>query len=78
MAKAKAKAMKSGGVLTGLWALVVWLTGILVSLAVGFGMIEKVLTVPRIPAIVTSTAGWIVVILVILGVLIKIIDKFSK
>lgn len=79
MAKAKTKrTTRNGNVLTGLWSLVVWLTGILVSLAVGFGMIEKVLTIPRIPEIVTATAGWIVVILVVLGVLIRIIDKFSK
>lgn len=45
-----------------LLGVVAWLTGILVSLAVGFGMIGQTLTIPFIPAIVTVVAGWIVVI----------------
>ena len=40
--------------------LTVWLTGILVSLAVGFGMADGVLTIRWIPLIVTNIAGWIV------------------
>ena len=44
------------------------LVSVLVSLAVGSGMIQKVLTIPGIPAIVTQVAGWIVVIGAILSV----------
>jgi len=79
MAKAKkvAKSRRSNagnGILSGVWQFVLWLTGIIVSLAVGFGLVGGVLAVPWIPTIVTVTAGWIVVILTVLGVLLKIID----
>lgn len=56
-------------------SLVVWLTGILVSLAVGFGMIDKVLTVAWINPIVTMWAGWVVVILTLLSVILAIADR---
>ena len=55
--------------------LVVWLTGILVSLSVGFGMISKTLTIPYIQPIV-PIAGWIVVVLTIAGVILSIINRF--
>jgi len=79
---AKKKSMQSvdqtSSLLSGLWGLIVWLTGILVSLAVGFGMISETLTIPKLGVIVTVTAGWFVVILTILGVLLKIIDSVNK
>lgn len=53
----------------------VWITGILVSLAVGFGMINGVLIVRWIPAIITIWAGWIVVILTILSIILAIIER---
>jgi hypothetical protein len=53
-----------------------WLTGILVSLAVGFGMADTILTVRYIPEIVTIIAGWIVIILTIATVVLAIIDRF--
>jgi len=60
---------KSSG---GLMGIIAWITGILVSLAVGFGMIGETLTVPAIPAIVTIIAGWIVVIGAIVSVIMAI------
>lgn len=56
-------------------SLVVWLTGILVSLAVGFGMIDGVLTVQWILPVITMWAGWVVVILTLLSVILAIADK---
>lgn len=50
-----------------------WITGVIVALAVGFGMTSGTLTVPFIQPIV-PLAGWIVVILTIIGVLMAIID----
>lgn len=47
----------------------VGLVSILVSLAVGAGMIQKVLTVPGIPNIVTQVAGWVVVVGAVLSVI---------
>lgn len=52
---------------------VAWLTGVLVSLAVGFGMTGKVLTIPWLPEIVTVVAGWVVVVTTLLSVLFAII-----
>ncbi len=45
------------------------LVSVLVSMAVGSGMIQKVLTIPGIPAIITQVAGWIVVVGAILSVI---------
>ena len=56
-------------------SLVVWLTGILVSLAVGFGMIDGVLSVKWILPVITMWAGWVVVILTLLSVILAIADK---
>lgn len=55
--------------------IIIWLTGILVSLAVGFGMIDGVLSVRWIPSQVTLAAGWIVVVLTLIGVLLAIINR---
>jgi len=57
--------------------LTIWLTGIIVSLAVGFGLIGKTLIIPwadnlwGIPVI----AGWIVVILTIVAAILTIVDR---
>lgn len=53
-----------------------WLTGVLVSLAVGFGMISKTLTIPYIQPIV-PIAGWVVVILTIISAILTIIDALT-
>lgn len=59
----------------GLMGIVAWIVGVLVSLAVGSGMIQGVLTVPGIPAVVTVVAGWIVVIGAIVSVIMAIFNK---
>jgi len=60
---------------SGLIGIVVWITGILVSLAVGFGMVAETLTIPYIPAIITIIAGWVVIVGAILSVIIAIFNK---
>lgn len=65
-------AAKSGA---GVMGIVAWLTGVLVSLAVGFGMTSQTLTIPFIPIVVTQVAGWIVVIGAIVSVLMAIFNK---
>jgi len=67
-----AKAVGGIGKLVNLGA---WLTGILVSLAVGFGMISGTLTIPYVETIV-PIAGWIVVILTLVSVILAIVDRF--
>lgn len=57
--------------------IVAWLTGVIVSLAVGFGMIgpDPALTIPWIPEIITIIAGWIVVITTLLSVVLAILEQ---
>jgi hypothetical protein len=60
--------------------LVVWVAGVLVSLAVGFGMIDGTLSIPwggLTMMAVTGIAGWVVVILALLGVVLAIVDRFG-
>ena len=76
MAKKRA-AKKSSG--KGVLNFVAWLTGVLVSLAVGFSMIDETLTISWLNSVgagvVTVVAGWIVVITTFLGVILAIIKK---
>ncbi len=78
MAKRNSRRQSSSGsesIIPKLFGLISWITGILVSLAVGFGMVEKVLTVMYIPEIITVIAGWIVVIVTILSVILVLLGK---
>lgn len=61
----------------GLMNFVVWLTGIVVSLSVGFAMIGGTLTVPYWlgGSLVSMIAGWIVVIATFVGVVTAIFGK---
>jgi len=54
---------------------IIWLTGILVSLAVGFGMIGGTLTLPSWlgGSIVAMVAGWIVVITTALSAILTLL-----
>lgn len=60
-------AKKGGNVLN----FVAWLTGVIVSLAVGFGLIGGSLSVPYI-GVVNQIAGWIVVITTIISAVLAI------
>lgn len=62
--------------------LAVWLTGILVSLAVGFGMIDNGPLNQVIPiisyignGIIMTVAGWIVVVLTLLSLILAVLHK---
>ncbi|MFH1711189.1 MAG: hypothetical protein ABH840_02665 [Nanoarchaeota archaeon] len=57
----------------GILSIIMWIVGVLVSLAVGFGMTSGTLTVPYIQAVV-PIAGWIVVIGTVIGVILAIVD----
>lgn len=70
--------MAKGKLVSKLVSIVVWVTGVLVSLAVGFGMIQGILTVPGLGFnnnILTVIAGWVVVVLTILSVVLAIVDN---
>ena len=60
---------------TSVMGIIAWVVGVLVSLAVGSGMIQEVLVIPGIPAIITVIAGWIVVIGAIVSVIMAIFSK---
>jgi hypothetical protein len=56
-------------------AFIAWVVGILVSLAVGSGMIQGILDVPYIPEIITAIAGWIVVIGAIVSIIAALFNR---
>ena len=66
--------MAQGKPISKLVNLTTWITGILVSLAVGFGMIREILTIPYVQPIV-PIAGWIVVVLTIASLVLAIADR---
>lgn len=53
---------------------VAWLTGVIVSLAVGFGLIGGTLSVPYI-GVVNDIAGWIVVVTTIISAILAILKQ---
>lgn len=67
-------AKKGSNMMSGLLSFVAWLTGIIVSLAVGFALIGGTLAVPYI-GIVNVIAGWIVIITTLLGVVLALLKK---
>lgn len=69
-------AKKQSGLST-LVTFVAWLVGVIVSLAVGEALINGTLAVSFIGAITNQVAGWIVVIVTLLGVLMALINKFK-
>ena len=66
-------AKKANGMDT-LLSFIAWLTGIIVSLAVGVALVNGTLIVPYI-GILNIIAGWIVVVTTILGVVLAIARK---
>lgn len=64
-------------VLERLVGFLAWITGVIVSLAVGFGMTSGTLTVPKIQPVVPFF-GWVVVITTLLSVLLAIIHRVRK
>lgn len=80
MAKKKGEGFADGATdaLKGIWGSIAWLTGLLVSLAVGFGMIDGTLRIPYVPLVVTSVAGSIVVVLALLGAILAVIDRIGR
>ncbi|PIN92747.1 hypothetical protein COU54_05805 [Candidatus Pacearchaeota archaeon CG10_big_fil_rev_8_21_14_0_10_31_24] len=69
---------KTGSALAMLISLILWVVGILIALAVGFGMTSGVLVIPSIPSVLTVSAGWIVVVLTLLGAILAIIEKAKR
>jgi hypothetical protein len=66
---------KKANPLGSLISFIAWLTGVIVSLAVGVALIQGVLIVPYI-GIVNEIAGWIVVFTTLLGAILAIVNRF--
>ncbi len=68
---------KKEGSLTKVLNFLVWLTGVIVALSVGFAMIAGTLTLPRWlgGSILAMLAGWVTVVLTLLGVILAIVNK---
>jgi len=60
---------KQGGMVLNV---VAWLTGVIVSLAVGFALISETISVPYI-GVVNVIAGWIVVVTTLLSIILAIV-----
>lgn len=67
---------RKGNALSKTVNFVVWLTGVIVALAVGFALIDGGLAVPYF-GIVNTIAGWVVVVSTILGAVLAIIDRIA-
>ena len=53
---------------------IAWLTGVIVSLAVGFALIGGTLSVPYL-GVVNVIAGWVVVITTLLSVVLALLNQ---
>jgi sorbitol-specific phosphotransferase system component IIBC len=58
-----------------LMGVMTWVVGLLVSLAVGSGMINETLSIPAVPAIITVIAGWFVVVGALLDLILRVFRK---
>ena len=55
--------------------IIIWIVGVIVALAVGSSMIDRTLSIPGIPGIITAVAGWVVVVGAILSVILAIFSR---
>ena len=53
----------------------VWVAGVIVSLAVGIALINGTLSVPYIGLLTNQIAGWVVVVMAIVGVIGALLKK---
>jgi hypothetical protein len=52
-----------------------WLTGVIVSLMMGFAMINKYIIVPHVPILAVIIAGWAVLVVTVLNIILAIFKK---
>lgn len=72
-----AKKKEETTILAKLVSFLMWLTGVVVSLAVAFGMIDRNLSIRWIPIGLTVFFGWVVLITTLLGVILAIAKTFE-
>ena len=59
---------------TGILSIITWIVGIIVSLAVGFALIDGIIAVPMI-GVINVIAGWVVVVGAIISVIMAIFSR---
>jgi len=52
-----------------------WIAGTIVSLMVGFAMINKYIIIPNIPLLPVIIAGWVVIVTTVLNIILVIFKK---
>jgi len=67
---------KKASMLSKTVTFIAWLTGVIVSLAVGVALTQGTLAVPYI-GVVNEVAGWVVVLTTLLGAVLALINKFK-
>ena len=55
--------------------IIIWITSVLVALAVGLAMIDNAIAVSFIPSKIVSLAGWLIVIMAVVGALISVFSE---
>ena len=70
---------KSGNGVSKVLGIIAWLTGIIVSLAVGFSMTSggALNDIPYLIPAVTSAAGWIVIVTTLVSAVLALIESLS-
>ena len=70
---------KSGNGVGIALGIIAWLTGVIVSLAVGFSMTSggALSSIPYVSTVVTTAAGWIVIITTLISAVLAIIDSLD-
>jgi hypothetical protein len=56
-------------------SILIWFVGIIVTLSVGAGMVKGTLNILPIPLIVTQVAGWTVIVISIISVILSVFSK---
>ncbi len=67
------KKSKTKGSLLKLLKFSTWLTGIVVSLMMGFAMVNKYIIVPKVPILAVIIAGWAVIVTTVLNVVLSLV-----
>ena len=72
-------AKKNAAGIQTLLGFLAWLTGVVVSLSVGFAMIDNILSLPSYlgGTTVAMVAGWVVVFTTVVSVILAIDNKFN-
>ena len=52
-----------------------WLTGVMVSLAIGLTMVQKSLVIFSVPVIITVIVGWMILLTTVISIILVLFKK---